>query len=330
MGLLDGLKKLRKALRGKSAFEIERDRRLKLSNEYSERLRERQREAAEISAEHRAEDERIEQTRKVTEFYKYFRGGCAEVNDPDTAVLAGLPEPSLNGRIYENRPEDSGAKIDDITKKLPECQSSRGRGYVKIPAFPFMPYPKQRSMRLLTEEVPSTISIDSIAEMPRNRRYTEELRRKEAELSALSEFLDRRAALPPDPAALFSGNKYKGHPLYNVMEKVNDRTLPEAERLAAVMDVVEKDIIRIMTDSGHEYDKDNKGNISHIREISQSLLEDMDKKGVIFNIGELNANGSMSPEFTLYRAAISAAAKQGVDMGIRVNPLYEKIKSLDE
>lgn len=323
MGLFDVLKQIKDGGRRRKKIEEARE----ISRKYAEMREIQMREAREQADLMARRHNEVEQTRKATGPAKY-QNKAFELSDHEAAAAAGLPEPDSEGRIQPDRFENSNAVIG--TSKPREYRSGKQTSWQDLPAFPRMPVPKKSSLGMLTEEVPSTISIDSIVEMPRSRRHTEELRHREAELAALSEFLDRSELISPDPLSIFKKKRYEDSQYYATVKEINDRSLPREERLKGIMEIVENELIKASEIGRHTYDPDHAGNKAHVKDISELLLDDMDKTNVSIDLDELKTNGYMSPEFMLYRRAVSAAAKSGIDMGIRINPIYHKMKALEE
>jgi len=323
MGLFDRLKQITgKEYRGRN---IERAQEVIRKNaEIREiQLREEQ-ETADLIA---GRLDQSEQIRKATEPAKY-KNRTSGMSSKEGAAYAGFPEPDSKGRIQPDLSEDSNAII--MPSGSQEYRSGKQTAWQDLPTSPHMPVPVKNSIDMLTEEVPSTISIDSIVEMPRSRRYTTELRYREAELAALSEFLDRSELISPDPLLIFKKKRYEDNRYYATVKKINDRSLPREERLEGIMKIVENELIKASELGNHTYDPDHAGNRAHVKDISELLLDDMDKTNVSIDLDELKTSGYMSPEFTLYKRAVSTAAKNGIDMGIRINPIYHKMKALEE
>lgn len=230
-----------------------------------------------------------------------------------------LPKPGRNGTIFENRLWESGARVEpwDPNRRINQTAV--------------------KNTSDLLEEIPSTLDLRDLSELPLKKEFKERMREREEGLFLLRESMRKKPFLlrdeqeeweDPGPERLQIPAEKEIY--YKAAVMVNDREAPIKDRQEAIMKVLARDLSDMFMARGDEYDDSLHGNLKSLQNVALWILEDADRENIYIDLDTIKGKELARALFSPFRSLISNSAEAGTDTGYRGNPIYGRISDLNE
>lgn len=231
----------------------------------------------------------------------------------DDELSAKLPEPNEDGTLFENRLWESDARVEPGQFQAPQ--------------------PLISNVSALLEETLSTLNINDLNEIPLAKRYVEEIRERETGLTNLRKGMTKKSILSYENFDFELEQELQDEPAekkiyYNAAVMLNNKDTPMTEREDALIEILKVDLIAIFKTKNDEYDEDLPENKSTLRNVASWIIEDIDRKGLYIDLDSIKEDILTYPLFKSYKDILSYSADESSDLGIRINPLYQKMQDL--
>ena len=91
-----------------------------------------------------------------------------------------------------------------------------------------------------------------------------------------------------------------------------------------------EDIAGSFRERGDEYDDSLPDNIESLKNVARWILEDADREHIYIDLDTIEGRELAEPLFSPFRSLLSDSAETGTDPGYRSNPIYGRIRELNE
>ena len=238
----------------------------------------------------------------------------------DDTLVSKLPKPNKEGTIFENRLWESRARVEPWDPK-------RSTDSVLV-----------KNTSELLEEIPNTLDLRDLSELPLKKEFKERMREREEGLFLLRESMRRKPFLlrgkdtDCDKGELDCRQQIPAEKemYYRAAMMINDRDASMEERQSAIIKVLMEDIAGSFREHGDEYDDSLPDNIESLKNVARWILEDADREHIYIDLDTIEGRELAEPLFSPFRSLLSDSAETGTDPGYRSNPIYGRIRELNE
>lgn len=231
-----------------------------------------------------------------------------------------LPKPGEGGTIFENRLWESEARVEPWDPKRAVNSSA------------------VKNTSDLLEEIPSTLDLRDLSELPLKKEFKERIREREEGLLLLRESMRRKPFLLRDTDDGDDMGNFDCRPqipagkeiYYTAAMMINNREAPVKDRQEAVIKLLIENISDLFRKYGDEYDALLQNNSESLENVALWILEDADRENLYIDLDTIEENEFAESLFSPFRSFLLGSSEKSVDPGYRSNPIYKRMRELNE